>query len=340
MTIYTAPKARPVLGVPLLDLNQITPDPTLLAQMPPSLAVFYEALPVAREDDQVTVVMSHPDNTTAIATLSRVLQATIVPVRSAAAPLRAAIRSVYPSQLTNDHNILAWLTTSDDPAQPAWGRAWLDALARCLAAQVIEVDAGAVDLATLHDAVRSGGYVLTACEWQAPAGRELPLAALLRDLATPLLLLTHVTLPRPETRRVLVVLRGYASDEQAIGWLSRLTPLVDTVVLLPLVGEAPWGGLAFLDEADPTHPHVQRCVAALEAAGLSPLVTLQPGAPVDQIHHALRQADYDLMIIAAEGQGLFVHQVLSHAPFGRDPQAVPAVLVLKPQPEVGGLWAR
>src|SRR4051812_26572911 len=73
---------------PFLDLSHIAVDPNLAQQLPPGVARYYEALPIAREGDSVTVAMSHPENVTALAVLTQFFRAQIVPIRTDGAAVR------------------------------------------------------------------------------------------------------------------------------------------------------------------------------------------------------------------------------------------------------------
>jgi hypothetical protein len=66
--------------------------------------------------------------------------------------------------------------------------------------------------------------------------------------------------------------------------------------------------------------------------GIQPTLTLHSGEPRQQVVQAMRQGNYDLMVVAAEGHGQFVGQLLADLeetctlPLG-------GVLVLKPSHE-------
>src|SRR5688500_11986363 len=102
---------------PFLDLSHIAIDPTLVQHLPPGLARFYEALPVAREGDSVTVAMSHPENVTALAVLTQLFHAEIVPIRTDGAAVRAALQQLYAREQVQPQGLLAWLPAA---TQPAW----------------------------------------------------------------------------------------------------------------------------------------------------------------------------------------------------------------------------
>jgi nucleotide-binding universal stress UspA family protein len=324
---------------PFLDLRHIAIDPILVQHLPPGLAHYYEALPVAREGDSVTVAMSHPENVTALAVLTQLFHAEIVPIRTDGAAVRAALQHLYARIPSAPQGILAWLPAA---LQPAWAEMLVKSgLAsterendgRASAGQATEsmpmtwLDAETIDAQTVLAAAHGGNYQLTLC-----ALPEASLqAALLREIHAPLWLVpAGPTLPR----RILLVLRGFASDEVALQWVIRLAQHVEdsAVALLPIMGQAPWGALNYLRQSGPAQAHITECALRLAEMGIQPTLTLQSGDPRQQVNQAVRQGEYDLMVVAAEGHGQFVGQLLADLeekcmlPLG-------GVLVLKPSHE-------
>ena len=50
-----------------IDVDKLYIDPELLACLSAQLATYYLALPLARDEEQVSVLMAYPDNHTAVA---------------------------------------------------------------------------------------------------------------------------------------------------------------------------------------------------------------------------------------------------------------------------------
>jgi nucleotide-binding universal stress UspA family protein len=300
---------------PFLDLRHIDIDPNLAQHLPLGLARYYEALPVAREGDSVTVAMSHPENVTALAVLTQLFRADIVPIRTDGAAVRSALQQLYAREPAQPHGILAWLPQATQAA-------WLAHVQACgLASRDVTnaesamtwLDAEQMDADTLLAAAHGGNYQLTLCALPKNGAPENPenevQAALLREIHAPLWLVPGA----PVTpRRVLLVLRGFASDEVALSWVMRLATRIEgaSVSLLPIIGQAPWGALSYLRQPGPAQGHIATCAKRLEAAGIATTLTLQSGEPRHQVAQAMRQSSYDLMVVAAEGHGQFVGQLL------------------------------
>lgn len=325
--------------MPFLDLRHIAWDSALVQQLPPGMATFYEVLPVAREGDSVTVAMSHPENVTALSVLTQLFHAAIVPIRTDGAALRAMLQQLYLGEPTQAHGTLAWLPAA---LQPAWTAMLATlglangGLANGVAAEgqategqtteipVIALNAEQVDVDALLAIARGGNYQLTLCQLPQAAQQ----AALLREIHAPLWL----TPAGPVAlRRILLVMRGFASDEVALKWVIRLAASNPhtSVTLLPLLGQAPWGVVNYLQQQGPAQERVTSFALRLSAEGINAMLTLQSGEPRRQVVQALRQRTFDLVVMAAEGHGHLVGQVLADL---EEEETVPpgGVLVLKP----------
>jgi hypothetical protein len=275
-----------------LDLEQLAPDPELLARIPPRLAHYYLALPLAREDEQVSVVMAHPENQTALATLERLLGAGVLPLYASEQYLRAAVHRVYPDAGTVQAAVVAWGDAT------ALDKAVCEAayhMGRLLHLPV--VDAGA-------ETAQTPGALLVRA---APPADQLP--ALLAQTAAPLLLVRG---PRPPLRHLLVVLRGYASDDRLLDWALPLADRGRAAVSLLALSPSPHIDLdALLCGEGPHKTHLTRCLQRLETGGVPARLVLRPGDPLDQLVAELHQQPYDLLLIAAEGEGAFVLRMLA-----------------------------
>lgn len=78
-----------------LNLNTISIDAELAKQVPYALSSYYLALPLARENGRVSVIMAHPENAAALQTLGRLLDAHIVLVAGSATAIQTALAHIY-----------------------------------------------------------------------------------------------------------------------------------------------------------------------------------------------------------------------------------------------------
>ena len=196
-----------------LDLDDLTVDPALARRLPPGLAAYYLAVPLADEDGCVSVAMAHPENKTALAVLRFLFDAPVVPVRAPAAMIRRALQRLDSPASQLRPSVLVWAgnTAMRDIARDAaalLARPW-NATVTLLAAEV--------ELAAALDVARAGDYCLTVVG----APDSLPASWLYERVSTPFLLLRR---PVAEWRRILVVLRGFTADSLTLEWLAPLLP--------------------------------------------------------------------------------------------------------------------
>ena len=114
---------------PLLDVRDITPDPDLVGRVPHATALYYMALPLAREDGEISIAMAHPENATALAKLSRLLGSPVVPVRGSPTAIRSVLQSLRPPETRPADNVMYW---SVDPEWLPSAASWAQILSKAL----------------------------------------------------------------------------------------------------------------------------------------------------------------------------------------------------------------
>lgn len=306
---------------PMLNVNHIIPDPELVGQLPRSLALYYMALPLGREDDQVSVALAHPENTTALTILSRLLGGSVVPVRGATDAIRTALLNVQPAQAQPDAGILGWSPGSTwTPAVEVW----VHLLAEALNSPASLIEAAENMPNTGIIAVSEQRYRLRVFGLPPQASPD----ELLHAATGPLLLVRE-----PETRplrRILVALRGFSSDDQALDWVTPLAHHSGAAVTLLPITAAPFGWPSPTSRAErPAWPAIDDYLRRFRAGGTQTSLRLRQGNPVQQIADEAEQGDYDLLVVAAEGVGEFVSRVLAEVSL-RPRCAQQSVFVLKP----------
>lgn len=113
---------------------------------------------------------------------------------------------------------------------------------------------------------------------------------------------------------LLVTLRGYASDREA---LDRVRPLIAReqagATILPLARTASARPADLLPAEDsPVRQHLHAFVRQLSATDAAVAVRLRPGDPASQVVAELAQGGpYGLLVVAAEAEGDFVGHVLA-----------------------------
>ncbi|MBI5961442.1 MAG: universal stress protein [Chloroflexi bacterium] len=321
---------------PYLSLSRVTIDPEVARLLPRQLAYYYLALPLARDDDQLTLVMAHPDNPAAMAVLRAVLGETVVPVQGAAKEIRATLNQVWagPADAETQHilsccTVPAWIDLVTEAA---------DRMAQAFGAAITSLSASQNTLETVLTVAREGQYSLTVIDM--PPGEAL--SALLRSSSSPVLLVRGAAF---NLRHILLVLRGHSPDESVLDWVIPLANTYHTLVTLLTVAPAavtgrrvqrgprmPHGLAALLTAESGPGEHIATCARRLNEAGVHGLVKLRQGELEEQIAAEVAGGSYDLITLAAEAHGDVVQRILRQLdtlpPDHRQP-----VLVIKPLTE-------
>ena len=287
-----------------VDLSAITIDFSLAQQVPYALSRYYLALPLGRENGAVSVAMAYPENVKARQVLSRLLEARIVPVFTPAEKLLPALERVYQPENREEHAILAWCE------QPEWETAVMTATS--MLSETLHVSAATCSSANLSlDEVFSlavtGHYELVVMPSPMPA----MLPDVLNQAATPLY---FVRGEQPTIRRILLVMRGFASDERVLEWLNPFARQQQAVVtLLPLTNGFESGFGPYLQRESPASQHLDLCLRHLHTEGVTIDLKFRQGNPIQQVvtEIASNVYPYDLVAIAAEDSGDFVHRVIA-----------------------------
>lgn len=284
-----------------LDLNAVTIDAELAHQLPYALSNYYLALPLARENGRVSVAMAYPENQAARQSLGRLLQADIVPVQASVDAIRSALTNLYQPEQQQVDKLFVWhdqsplATSVMDTART---------LNKTLHAQMHALVAPQTHLSvalTLAAAEKDTLVVLHMPE-------TISLSTILSRAATPLFLVRDDYQP---IHRILVALRGFASDEYALRSIVRFAwPLHTTVTLMPLVYEPVLNLSHFQRQGDPFSQHLERCLHHLHENGMRVDLKFRQGDPIRQVIAEVSTEPYDLLVIAAEARGAFVGQMI------------------------------
>lgn len=313
-----------------LDLNAFAEtnakDPAgdeLLRRVDRRVATYYLAVPLAGEDNRVTVATAHPDNADALRVLERLLQAAVVPVAGSEDELLATIARLYPETAPGEAAIMAW---TDDPALAGAVIATANAFGRAAERPVIIMDA----TATPDEVIERAGYDFSLIV--ARASDKDSLERLVRRSPVSLLLVRGDYAPVDHS---LVALRGYGSDFET---LDRVYPLLARegagATVLPL-SQRPAQPDAALPNGNPlaanpsARRHLQQFMRDLDRHNLRVDVRMSQGDAVGQIVGELARGRYDLLVMAAEAEGDFVWRVLSRIE-GEQVWPGRPVLVVKP----------
>ena len=285
-----------------LDLNSVTIDVPLAHRVPYALSRYYLALPLGQDNGSASVAMAYPENAKAQQVLGRLLGARVVPVFTPVERLLPMLERIYCPENQENHAVLAWYE------QPEWEAAVTTAAA--ILSNTCHVSATTYSSAELSlDEVLSlaaiGRYEMVVM----PSPDDSMLPTVLNHAATPLF---FVRGEQPTIRRILVVMRGFASDEWTLNWL---TPFARqqraAITLMPLVNGSGSHWHPYHPQDSPAGQHLERCLQRLQAKGISVNLKYRFGNAIEQVADEVSGDGYDLLALAAEAEGDFVSQVMT-----------------------------
>jgi hypothetical protein len=266
------------------------------------MALYYRALPLAQEDDVVTVVMAHPNNEVAVDVMERVLHSRVVPVSGDATAIATALHRSHPDAYAITAEVLAW--SSDTGQQTSVAEAAMQ-LATRLHASVSTLPDGAQSVAEVAATGSRGRHCATVVDWP----QHSKIEDLLASATTPLWLVRGAH--DGALGRLLVVLRGFASDHIEVEWAGLLADRSGIVTVMPLVSPRPNLARQWSPINGQRRDQIQLCLDHLHAVGAPAQLKYRFGDPVEQIVTELNENDYDLLVLAMEGDGAFVGSILN-----------------------------
>lgn len=307
---------------PLLSLSQISIDPELARRLPRRLAYYHLALPIAQDEEYITLAMAYPDNHRVVEVIQNALGTTVAPVRSHAHDIRRILDTVWANEgETRQSGLMGWTANPDDKIALATYIQSLKAVLSLEETPPISQDA-LVDFIAQVNAVRP---MLAVC---VAANSEL-CRTLISGISTSLLLLRgSFTLPQT----ILHALRGHTPDQRALDWVIPLAQYFEAQITLLAAANsltAPQGSPLMSDMARlilPEHPaQVVEYGKMLASMNLHGRIRVADGLLEDVLVQTLEVEPYDLVAIATENNGKFVQSVLA-----RLHDNTSAFLVIKP----------
>lgn len=304
-----------------LELADFEFDRTLIERIPPKLAGYYQALPLGYEEGALSVAMAHPENETALTVLRELVGTSVIPVRAEASAIRLAYKRFYGEEPPTESRVLAWSALPERAELVTW---IASTFAAALSASVTVFPADHVDLETAITISREGQFDLTVI---AP-GKDQPLETLLSQIASSIVLVGEVEVQL--CRRILVVLRGYSSDEHTLDWLATLLKHHDAAVtLLPLLPIVTTSSEDQITQGDWFKDHLEDCLNHTALRPSRAWLKFRQGQALCQVVDEIAEGEYGMVILAAEGYGEFVSEILNKLD-RRDSGRKPTIFILRP----------
>ncbi|MCI0555032.1 MAG: hypothetical protein L0287_29135 [Anaerolineae bacterium] len=293
---------------PLLSLSEIEIDSELARRLPRRLAYYHLALPIAEDDDLITVAMAYPDNRRVEEVIRAALGTAIIPVRSHADEIRRLLDAVWlPQDEIERTDLVCWTDiAARQPDIDGFGQEIATALSLTLNV------AHESCLEDFVECVRETRPALVVCETTDPKTLE----DLLTKLSTSILLLRGTSAP---PKRILHVLRGHTPDKRALDWVIPIAQHYDARITLLAAAtsvETQRGSPLMSDFASlilPEHPaHVVEYGQMLASMNLHGRIKFAEGQLEQVLVSELTTVPYDLVAIATEVNGEVIHRVIQH----------------------------
>lgn len=293
---------------PYLPLSEIDLDIPLGRRLPRHLAYYHLALPVAEDENGVTVALAQPDNRTVRQVIETALGFSIVPVQSSDTEIKAALDQIWAGAEAESGG--AWIWAENAAQRASLTRFVEQTVTRAYPHFAVQIsEAGTVD--EMLNGARGANAALVIAQAEAPETRRTlllhaPAAIwLTRDLSQP-------------PARLLSVLRGNIPDRQLLDWLP---PLIhhhnaQTVVLAAAEPASTASGnplfsrfTALLTPDDPRGAHLAELRRELVDLGTSGRLHVREGTLAEVMIAEITETPYDLLVMAAEASGTFAAEV-------------------------------
>ncbi len=307
---------------PLLSLSQISIDPELARRLPRRLAYYHLALPIAQDEEDITLAMAYPENRRVVEVIQTALGVPVTPVRSHADDIRRILDTIWTDEgETRQLGIIGWAANPDDETALA---AYIQSLVTALSIEET-LSISHSPLADFIAQVNAARPMLAVC-----VSADLDICqTLISGISTSLLLLRG-SFALPQT--ILHALRGHTPDQRALDWVIPLAQHYHAQITLLAASNsviAPQGNPLMSDIARlilPEHPaQVVEYGQMLASMNLRGRVRVADGLLQDALVQTLEVTPYDLVAIATENNGKFVQSALAR--LNDNPNAF---LVIKP----------
>lgn len=307
---------------PLLSLSQISVDAELARRLPRRLAYYHLALPIAQDEEDITVAMASPENLRVVEVIQVALGVPVTPVRSPADDIRCALDNIWADEgEARQSGVMAWAESPHEEAV-------LEGYSRNLMPALSLGEPLSISQAPLVDfvaAVNASRPMLAVC-----AVTDLEKCrTLISSLSTSLLLLRGAYAP---PLSILHALRGHSPDQRALDWVIPLAQYYEAQITLLAAANsigARKGSPLMSDIARlilPEHPaQVIEYGRMLASMNLSGRIKVADGSLEDALVGLVETEPFDMVVIATESNGKFVQSILERLSHNST-----AFLVIKP----------
>ena len=293
---------------PYLPLSEIDLDVPLGRRLPRHLAYYHLALPVAEDENEITVALAQPDNLTVRQVIQAALGFTIVPVQSSDTEIKAALDRIWEGAEAASGGVWVW---AEDARQQVALAKFVERTVSGLYPHLSIQTSEAADVQAMLDAARTANAALVIAQADAPETRRTLL------LNAPAAIWLTRDLSQPPSQ-LLSVLRGNIPDRQLLDWLP---PLIhhhsaQTVVLAAAEPASTASGsplfsrfTSLLTPEDVRGAHLAELRRALADLGVAGRLHVREGTLAEVMIAEINESPYDLLVMAAEASGTFAAEV-------------------------------
>jgi nucleotide-binding universal stress UspA family protein len=304
-----------------LALDRLVINPGLARRLSPTVAFRYHTVPLAEDNGCITVAMADPDDAVARAAVADALGKRLYVVQADPAAIDGLLVEIWPEETQNPLRLLVYHQASPIADQV---QAYAQYLSDLLASYLSDFQTVAHADATFNNLTEAAdGYDLVVFgEPDQPLIERLLSGA--ADLKAAEQIPSSVLVarrPRWPLKRMLLITRGYETDDVAVDWTIRLAqPSNASVTVLAVLPDVPamcnqavrmQCGLAdWLATDTPLGQQLRRIVERLASWETEGTLRFRQGSPDRQIQCEVAGGDYDLTLIAADHSSWWSRRLL------------------------------
>lgn len=305
MTIKTYPT--------YLTVNTLTVNRAVARRLSPAIAFQYHALPVAKDNDRITVAMANPNDEIACDAIADNLGEQPYIVKGNQDTIDQQLASIWPGIMQRKSlNILVCNQNNRDTDSAEHYAEYIGSL---LNGQLtgFPLQQTHDNFNTLIESAKCFQDLVIFSEPDQPLFKQIlsgPSGCKAVERLPTSVLITRQ--PRWPLKRILLVSRGYHTDNLAVDWLVRLvqpSKALTTILALTPGSSAscqraattmPHGLADWLASDTPLGHQLRRISEQMMNWEIQGRLRFRQGAPVEQIEQEITEEDYSLVIIAAD----------------------------------------
>jgi nucleotide-binding universal stress UspA family protein len=310
-----------------LMLDKVVVDPALARRLPPALAFRYHALPIAKDNSHLTVVMADPDDQSACEAIATSLGTKPYLVRADPAAIDKRLAEIWPAetQRTPLHMLVCHQASPIADEVKAYAQYLGDLLNGQLSYLPTETEVE-INFDDLVEKARLGHDLVIFGEPDQPLVKRLfsgPVGCQAAErLPTSVLIARQ---PRWPLKKILLVTRGHEADNIAVDWLVRLaqsSKAAATVLALAPASAAmyqraatymPHGLTDWLTTDTPLGRQLRRITQQLVNWEVEGTLRFRQGSLSQQIQREISEGNYDLITVAADSTDWWLRRLLGEA---------------------------